>query len=75
MKNNPIKSEQFTFERVISNDSLPVILPIEIICGDCAGDGQSPIKTYQTADARCAGCGGRSFIPASIIEVIPAEQI
>jgi hypothetical protein len=63
-----------TTTEIISDNSLPQILAIEIICGDCAGDGLSPQTTYQTVDARCAGCGGRSFVPASSIKKQPAKK-
>jgi hypothetical protein len=40
-----------------------------IICGDCSGDGLLPRKTFQTGDERCDGCGGRSFVLATEVEV------
>jgi Zn finger protein HypA/HybF involved in hydrogenase expression len=39
--------------------------PIQIICGDCAGDGVSPIKTLLTQRGRCDACGGKSYTLAS----------
>ncbi len=52
------------FEKV-SKQSLPQVTQIQIICGDCAGDELLPGRTNLTADARCAVCGGRSFVMAS----------
>jgi len=43
---------------------LPV-LGVQIICGDCSGEGARPIKTYMDLHARCATCGGKSFMLAS----------
>ncbi len=49
----------------VSDGALPVILPTEIICGDCSGDAKLPIRTNITNDCRCAVCGGRSYVLAS----------
>lgn len=51
----------------ISQQSLPVVTPTEIVCGDCAGDELLPIRTKLTGDGRCAVCGGRSYEIASRI--------
>ena len=42
-----------------------VTVGIQIICGDCSGDTQRPIKTYLDLHGNCARCGGRSYILAS----------
>jgi len=34
---------------------------VEIICGNCAGDGVEPIYTLLTTDHRCSKCGGRNY--------------
>jgi hypothetical protein len=38
---------------------------VQIICGNCSGDLETPIKTYLDRVGRCESCGGRSFILAS----------
>ena len=39
--------------------------PVQIICGDCAGDGLSPLKTFMDRAGRCERCGGMSYVLAS----------
>ncbi|HQZ81617.1 MAG TPA: hypothetical protein PLR83_00225 [Pyrinomonadaceae bacterium] len=53
----------------ISPASIPAVTATRIVCGDCAGDETLPRKTMLTADGRCAECGGRSYIPASVIGI------
>ena len=38
---------------------------VQIICGDCSGDDDRPIKTYLSRTGSCSRCGGRSYILAS----------
>ena len=45
--------------------STMVALGVQIICGDCAGDGETPRKTYLDQSGRCNVCGGQSFLLAS----------
>ena len=40
---------------------------VQIICGDCAGDGLSPYKTYLDHNGNCHQCGGHSYILASTL--------
>lgn len=42
---------------------------IQIICGDCAGDGLSPYKTYLDHNGNCHMCGGHSYELASTLAV------
>jgi hypothetical protein len=39
--------------------------PVQIICGDCAGDGLSPLKTFMDRAGRCERCGGVSYVLAA----------
>jgi hypothetical protein len=41
----------------------------QIICGNCAGQGELPRKTLLTEQGLCADCGGRSYQLASDLEV------
>src|SRR5215211_4929031 len=42
---------------------------VQIICGDCAGDGISPFKTYLDHKGNCQQCGGHSYELASTLAV------
>lgn len=54
--------------------STMLMLGIQIICGDCSGQGDLPIKTYCDRYGRCAQCGGRNYILASQ-RVLYAQQL
>jgi hypothetical protein len=41
---------------------------VQIICGDCAGEDEAPVKTYLNAQDKCAHCGGNSYVLASAFE-------
>jgi hypothetical protein len=34
---------------------------IQIICGDCSGDDERPVKTYLDRFGNCGHCGGHSY--------------
>lgn len=36
-----------------------------IVCGNCAGEGELPHKTFLTREGRCDNCGGNSYVFAS----------
>jgi hypothetical protein len=38
---------------------------VQIICGDCSGDTDHPIKTYMNRYGTCSQCGGTSYLLAS----------
>lgn len=38
---------------------------VQIICGDCSGDENHPIKTYMNRYGSCSQCGGSSYLLAS----------
>jgi hypothetical protein len=42
---------------------------VQIICGDCAGDGLIPYKTYLDHNGNCQHCGGHSYELASTLAV------
>ena len=48
---------------------------VQIICGDCSGDAESPVKTYIDRTGNCAQCGGRSFMLASSRIVYAHQQM
>jgi len=47
----------------------PALLTIgvQIICGDCSGDNEHPIKTYMNRYGSCSQCGGASYLLASAV--------
>ena len=54
------------------NDLLTV--GVQIICGNCCGESDSPRKTYLDRSGNCAQCGGRSYILAST-RIVYAQQV
>ena len=48
---------------------------VQIICGDCSGEGETPFKTYLDRTGNCAQCGGRSFMLASSRIVYAQQQM
>lgn len=63
------------FGNRISTSSMPEVLQMKIVCGDCSGEGRLPILTNLTTDGRCAECGGRSFEFASLIGTALARYL
>ena len=47
----------------------PALLTIgvQIICGDCSGEDERPIKTYINRYGLCSQCGGASYLLASAV--------
>jgi hypothetical protein len=39
--------------------------PVQIICGDCSGDGLIPERTFMDRFGRCERCGSHSYMLAS----------
>ena len=42
-------------------------LGVQIICGDCSGEDQQPVKTYLNRYGSCSECGGDSYLLASAV--------
>lgn len=49
----------------------PALLTIgvQIICGDCSGEDEHPIKTYMNRYGSCSQCGGKSYLLASAVAI------
>ena len=49
----------------------PALLTIgvQIICGDCCGEDEHPIKTYMNRYGSCNQCGGNSYLLASAVAI------
>jgi len=47
----------------------PALLTIgvQIICGNCSGEEQRPVKTYMDRYGNCSQCGGTSYLLASSV--------
>ena len=43
----------------------PYYSAIQIICGNCSGEGPTPVKTFMDRHGACTVCGGSSYILAS----------
>lgn len=59
-RNYSIDSSQLTEPRPAA-----VIMGVQIICGNCAGEADPHIKTYLDRLGHCTQCGGRSYILAA----------
>ncbi|HVG18401.1 MAG TPA: hypothetical protein VNI02_05060 [Blastocatellia bacterium] len=51
--------------QLLGSRSELVTTGIQIICGDCSGEDDLPIKTYIDRFGNCSQCGGHSYILAS----------
>ena len=40
---------------------------VQIICGDCSGEGDKVVKTYLNRHGSCSQCGGNSYLLASAV--------
>jgi len=45
---------------------------VQIVCGDCGGDGESAARTYLSRSGRCETCGGTSYVLASSLAMSAA---
>lgn len=44
-------------------------LGVQIVCGNCAGDGEMAVRTFLDINGNCSQCAGTSFVPASTLGV------
>src|ERR1700740_3550849 len=49
----------------IHRQSRVLMTAVQIVCGDCAGDAERPIRTCLNESAVCERCGGTSYVIAS----------
>lgn len=56
--------------------NVPKLTPIGIYCGDCANPRREGrlVRTFLTTDGRCNGCGGRSYVLASLYAPLVASR-
>lgn len=44
-------------------------LGVQIVCGNCAGEGELPLRTFLDIHGNCSQCAGTSYVPASTLGV------
>jgi hypothetical protein len=59
------KSRGNDSSQLIEARSELVTTGIQIICGDCSGEADLPVKTYLDRLGNCSQCAGHSYILAS----------
>jgi hypothetical protein len=62
-----LKSRSADPEQLIQPRAPMMTVGIQIICGNCSGEGDRPVKTYLNQYGNCAQCGGRSYLLASSV--------
>ncbi len=62
-----LKSRIADPEQLIQPRAPLMTVGIQIICGNCSGEGERPAKTYLDQYGNCAQCGGRSYLLASSV--------
>jgi hypothetical protein len=62
-----LKSRTADPEQLIQPRAPMMTVGIQIICGNCSGEGDRPVKTYLNQYGNCAQCGGRSYLLASSV--------
>lgn len=51
--------------RVEETHGALLMVGVQIVCGNCCGDEESPIRTYMDRYGNCSQCGGHSYLLAS----------
>ena|SRR6185295_16335752 len=49
----------------IHRQSRVLMTAVQIVCGDCSGDAERPVRTCLNESAACERCGGTSYVIAS----------
>lgn len=60
-----MRSHKSDFARLVEQRTPLATMGVQIICGDCSGEDEIPIKTYLNRAGSCDRCGGESYILAS----------
>jgi hypothetical protein len=58
-----------TEEEMMISHTKSFAVPVQIVCGDCAGEDNRPKRTCLNAQGQCERCGGHSYVLASTIVV------
>jgi hypothetical protein len=59
------KTRQTDYAQVDETHGAFLMVGVQIICGNCSGEGESPVRTYMDRYGNCAQCGGHSYLLAS----------
>src|SRR5260370_137478 len=62
-----LKSRTADPEQLIQPRAPLMTVGIQIICGNCSGEGERPVKTYIDQYGNCSQCSGRSYLLASSV--------
>lgn len=62
-----LKSRAIDPDQLVQRRREPLTLGVQIICGDCSGEGYRPNRTYLDLTGHCARCGGSNYLLASIV--------
>lgn len=62
-----LKSRTADPEQLVQPRAPMMTVGIQIICGNCSGEGARPVKTYLNQYGNCAQCSGRSYLLASSV--------
>ena len=68
-----VKSHKSGASKLIESRASMQTIGVQIICGDCSGNDDFPVKTPLSQNGLCGQCGGRSYILASA-RISPAQQ-
>jgi hypothetical protein len=60
-----LKARRTDARRLDETRGALLMVGVQIICGNCSGDGESPNRTYLDRYGNCAECGGHSYLLAS----------
>lgn len=60
-------------DQLVQRRPPPLTMSVQIICGDCSGEGYRPNRTYLDLTGHCAQCGGSSYELASIVAFYSAQ--
>jgi hypothetical protein len=60
-----LRRDKAAYATVSATSKQPLTLAIQIVCGDCAGDSERPIRTVLDQSGSCYQCGGASYVLAS----------
>lgn len=62
-----LKSRSVDPDQLVQHRRAPLMMGVQIICGDCSGESYRPNRTYLDLNGHCAQCGGSNFLLASIV--------
>jgi len=60
-----LKTRKTDLDRLAEPRAPLATMGVQIICGDCSGQNEIPVKTYLNRSGSCDQCGGFSFVLAS----------